>query len=84
MKKMEHDNLIGDQNRFQRASDIPEALLKDIPCIPTGYLADGEIRVWDGPRKEVLSPVWVANDNDPKPFFIGDYSLLTLMLGFNR
>jgi hypothetical protein len=48
--------------------------LKDIPCIPAGYLADGEIRVWDGPRKEVLSPDWVANDNDPKPFFVGDYS----------
>ena len=74
---MEHDNLIGDQNLFPRASAIPEALLKDIPCIQTGYLADGEIRVWDGPRQEVLSPVWVANDNGPKPFPIGEYPLLT-------
>ena len=75
-KKMEQDNLIG-ENLFPQASDISEALLKDIPCIQTGYLADGEIRVWNGPRQEVLSPVWVADDNGPKPFFIGEYPLLT-------
>ena len=61
------------QHVFPRATDIPEAHLRDIPCIQTGYLVNGEIRVWDGPRQEVLSPVWVANDNDPKPFFIGEY-----------
>jgi glyceraldehyde-3-phosphate dehydrogenase (NADP+) len=65
------------QNVFPRATDIPEDLLKDIPCIQTGYLADGEIRVWDGPRQEVLSPIWVAGDTGPKPFFIGEYPLLT-------
>jgi glyceraldehyde-3-phosphate dehydrogenase (NADP+) len=78
-QKMEHDNLIGDQNLFPRAVDIPEVLLKDIPCIQTGYLADGQIRVWDGPRQEVLSPVWVANGNSPKPFSIGEYPLLTVV-----
>ena len=74
---MEQDNLIVDQNLFPRAADIPDALLKDIPCIQTGYLVNGEIRVWDGPRQEVLSPVWMANDNGPKPFSIGEYPLLT-------
>ena len=74
---MEKDNLIGDQNLSPRAADIPEALLKDIPCIQTGYLADGEIRVWNGPRQKVLSPIWVADDNGPKPFFIGEYPMLT-------
>jgi glyceraldehyde-3-phosphate dehydrogenase (NADP+) len=74
---MEQDNLIGDQNLFPRTTDIPQALLKDIPCIQTGYLVNGEIRVWDGPRQEVLSPVWVVDDMDPKPFFIGEYPLLT-------
>jgi len=69
--------LIGDQNLFPWAGDIPEALLKDIPCIQNGYLVNAEIRSWDGPRQEVLSPVWVVGSMDPKPFFIGEYPLLT-------
>jgi glyceraldehyde-3-phosphate dehydrogenase (NADP+) len=76
-KKMKKDNLIKNQNLFPRTTDIPKAHLKDIPCIQTGYLVNGEIQVWDGPRQEVLSPVWVANDNGPKPFPIGEYPLLT-------
>jgi len=65
------------QHVFPRAVDIPEAHLRDIPFIQTGYLVNGEIQVWGGPRQEVLSPVWVANDNGPKPFPIGEYPLLT-------
>ncbi len=65
------------QNLFPRPADIPAALLSDIPCIQKGYLVNGEIRVWDGPRQEVLSPVWVAGDASPTPFFIGEYPLLT-------
>jgi glyceraldehyde-3-phosphate dehydrogenase (NADP+) len=65
------------QNVFPRATEIPETLLNDIPCIQTGYLINGEIRDWDGPRQEVLSPVWVAGDTGLKPFFIGEYPLLT-------
>jgi glyceraldehyde-3-phosphate dehydrogenase (NADP+) len=62
---------------FPQTGDIPEALLTGIPCIQTGYLVDGEIRVWYGPRQEVLSPVWVTGDSGPKPFSIGEYPLLT-------
>lgn len=65
------------QNVFPRASDIPQPLLEDIPYVQTGYLVDGEIRIWDGPRQEVLSPVWVAGGAGPKPFFVGEYPLLT-------
>ena len=65
------------QNLFPRPVDIPAALLSDIPCIQKGYLVNGEIRVWDGPRQEVLSPVWVAGDASPTPFYIGEYPLLT-------
>lgn len=65
------------QNVFPRATDIPESLLNGIPCIQTGYLVNGEIRVWEGSRQEVLSPVWVVGDTGPKPFFIGEYPLLT-------
>jgi glyceraldehyde-3-phosphate dehydrogenase (NADP+) len=39
------------QNVFSRAADIPEALLNGIPCIQSGYLVNGEIRVWEGPRQ---------------------------------
>ena len=69
--------MIKNQNLFPRTTDIPQTLLKDIPRIQNGYLVDGEIQVWDGPRQEVLSPVWVVDSMDPKPFFVGEYPLLT-------
>jgi glyceraldehyde-3-phosphate dehydrogenase (NADP+) len=65
------------RNVFPQLADIPEALLKDIPCIQKGYLIDGEIRSWEGPRQEVLSPVRVAEDMDTKALCIGEYPLLT-------
>ncbi|MFO7686122.1 MAG: aldehyde dehydrogenase family protein [Desulfobacterales bacterium] len=65
------------QNVFPRASDIPPPLLEDIPSIQTGYLVDGEIRIWDGPRQEVLAPVRVAGGTGPKPLCVGEYALLT-------
>nr|WP_319394289.1 NADP-dependent glyceraldehyde-3-phosphate dehydrogenase [uncultured Desulfobacter sp.] len=74
---MQKNNLIKNPNLFPRITDIPQPLLKDMPCIQTGYLVNGEIQVWDGPRQEVLSPVWVAGDTGPKPFLIGEYPLLT-------
>jgi len=65
------------QTTFVRSVDIPDPLLHNIPCIQTGYLINGEIRNWDGPCQEVFSPVWVAQDAAPKPFFIGEYPMLT-------
>jgi glyceraldehyde-3-phosphate dehydrogenase (NADP+) len=62
---------------FPRTTEIPAHLLNDIPCIQTGYLVNGEIREWGGPRQEVFSPVRVAGDSGPEPFFIGEYPLLT-------
>jgi glyceraldehyde-3-phosphate dehydrogenase (NADP+) len=62
---------------FPRTTEIPARLLNDIPCIQTGYLVNGEIREWDGPRQEVFSPVRVAGDSGPEPLFIGEYPLLT-------
>ncbi len=72
------------QSIFPQTGDIPEALLTGIPCIQTGYLVDGEIRVWDGPRRDVLSPVWVTGDTGSKPFFIGEYPLLTESTDLNK
>jgi glyceraldehyde-3-phosphate dehydrogenase (NADP+) len=65
------------KNIFPQSDDIPEALLKDIPFIQKGYLINGEIRVWEGPRREVHSPVRTVEDTDLKPFVIGEYPLLT-------
>jgi glyceraldehyde-3-phosphate dehydrogenase (NADP+) len=62
---------------FPRTTEIPARLLNDIPCIQTGYLVNGEIQEWDGPRQEVFSPVRTAGDSGPEPFFIGEYPLLT-------
>ncbi|MFY9942636.1 MAG: hypothetical protein WAK57_10720 [Desulfobacterales bacterium] len=56
---------------------VPGIVLEDIPCIQKGYLVDGEIRIWDGPRQGVLSPVWVAGGTGWEPFFVGEYPLLT-------
>ena len=65
------------QTVFPQTTEIPARLLKDIPCIQTGYLVNGEIREGDGPRQEVFSPVRTAGDSGPEPLFIGEYPLLT-------
>jgi len=44
---MKQNNLIGDQNLFPRATEIPETLLKDIPCIQTGYITNYVIPLID-------------------------------------
>jgi len=62
---------------FPQSTDIPAPLLKDLPCIQKEFLINGQIRVWEGPRQEVLSPVWVKDENGQKPFLIGEYPLLT-------
>lgn len=74
---MEQDNVTPCRNMFPQPADIPDALLKDIPFVQTDYLINGEIKTWEGPRQEVLSPAWVASGPDPAPFFIGAYPLLT-------
>ena len=65
------------QTVFPQTTEIPARLLNDIPCIQTGYLVNGEIREWGGPRQEVFSPVRTSSDSGPEPFFIGEYPLLT-------
>ncbi|MFA5906282.1 MAG: aldehyde dehydrogenase family protein, partial [Desulfobacula sp.] len=70
------------KNIFPQAADIPKMLLNDIPFIQRGYLVNGEIKVWDGPRQEVLSPVRVSDDTGLKPFNIGEYPLLTEVQAF--
>jgi glyceraldehyde-3-phosphate dehydrogenase (NADP+) len=41
------------------------------------YLCDGEIRIWDGPMQEVISPVCRRTSEGLKPRKIGSFPLLT-------
>ena len=62
---------------FPRIGDIPKALQSPIPCIQAGYLVNGEIRFWEGPRQTVFSPVGTADENGLTPVLVGEYPLLT-------
>ena len=62
---------------FPQVSDIPACLQHEIPFAQTGYLINGEIRQWEGPLQQVLSPVWVNINGVPRPFPIGTYPLLS-------
>jgi glyceraldehyde-3-phosphate dehydrogenase (NADP+) len=62
---------------FPKMADIPSDLLRDIPFTQTGYLVNGEIRHWDGPCQEVVSPVWVGDADGYRPLKIGSYPLLS-------
>jgi len=64
---------------FPEAKDIPERCLLKTPIKQDVFLVNGELRHWDGPTKEVLSPacVWESSRLVQKP--IGDYPLLTEM-----
>ncbi|MBT8341814.1 MAG: NADP-dependent glyceraldehyde-3-phosphate dehydrogenase [Desulfatitalea sp.] len=61
---------------FPKQSDIPPPHIKDIPLHQTGYLINGEIRHWDGPCQQVLSPVRVQSENGSEPLKIGTYPRL--------
>jgi glyceraldehyde-3-phosphate dehydrogenase (NADP+) len=62
---------------FPRLSQIPSELVQDIPLTQTGYLINGEIRQWNGPQQEVLSPVLVSHAGTLAPLVIGSYPLLS-------
>ena len=65
------------KNVFPKLSDIPPDLLIDVPFDQTGYLVNGEIRHWDGPRQQVLSPVQVRTETGMEPLLVGTYPLLS-------
>ncbi len=49
----------------------------DSPIRIATFLAGGELIRWDGPTREVLSPVWIPTPSGPVPRVIGAYPLLT-------
>ena len=58
-------------------SGIPEKFRLKIPVKQNEYLLDGELRQWDGPLQEVLSPVCLRTKSGVEQVVIGNYPLLT-------
>lgn len=62
---------------FPDKNKIQPELLADLPVVQTGYLIDGEIRHWAGPRQPVVSPVRQRNEKGSEPIALGEFPLLT-------
>jgi glyceraldehyde-3-phosphate dehydrogenase (NADP+) len=65
----------------------PAAVFPSLAEIPTTartdyydgafYLVNGELRRWEGPCREVLSPVWLRGDKGAEAHRLGRYPLLS-------
>jgi len=62
---------------FPREGGVPEPWRLPAPIEQREYLADGEIRRWRGPAREVLSPLCLRGGGGPRPPRLGSYPLLT-------
>ena len=62
---------------FPEENDIPPEFDLDGPMVCSDYLVNGEMRTWDGPMREVLSPVCISTPEGPKQKVLGRYPLMT-------
>jgi glyceraldehyde-3-phosphate dehydrogenase (NADP+) len=62
---------------FPQPEDVPESARVPQPLHQREYLVAGEIRTWDGPSEEVLSPVCRPDPVRPVPIALGSYPLFT-------
>jgi glyceraldehyde-3-phosphate dehydrogenase (NADP+) len=62
---------------FPETGSIPEEVRLETPLDQHEYLLDGELRHWEGPMQEVLSPVCLRGPDGPTPVVLGHYPLLT-------
>jgi glyceraldehyde-3-phosphate dehydrogenase (NADP+) len=65
------------ESLFPREEEIPQKYRIDSPVCQNYYLVNGDLRSWDGPLQEVLSPVWVKNGTSFNRTLVGHYPLLT-------
>jgi glyceraldehyde-3-phosphate dehydrogenase (NADP+) len=58
-------------NFFQSQNEIPSEHRLDTPFHQNQYLVNGEIRTWQGETTEVLSPIFIKNEesNSFRPNF---------------
>jgi glyceraldehyde-3-phosphate dehydrogenase (NADP+) len=61
---------------FPPASEVPGDLNLAEPLEQRQYLANGELRQWDGPLQEVFSPVFLQGPQGLARKFLGRYPLL--------
>ena len=62
---------------FPEEKDIPQEFDLEAPIEQSEYLINGELRYWDGPMQQVLSPVCVKTAAGTLPRMVGSYPLLT-------
>ena len=61
---------------FPSRQAVPEALLEGLPLIQREYLVDGQIRTWQGPLKEVHSPICIQDGSALKRMELGAFPSL--------
>jgi glyceraldehyde-3-phosphate dehydrogenase (NADP+) len=57
--------------RFPGDRDLPPGVALPGPIEQREYLVGGELRRWDGPMQEVVSPVWIEGPGGPVPRVLG-------------
>ena len=62
--------------RFPALEEIPQELIAWLPLEQRSYLADGRIRAWTGPVKEVHSPVCVQAAGGQERIRLGAFPLM--------
>jgi glyceraldehyde-3-phosphate dehydrogenase (NADP+) len=65
------------ESLFPRAEEIPLKYRIEAPVCQNYYLVNGELRGWDGPVQEVLSPVWVKTGTGFTRTRVGHFPLLS-------
>jgi len=63
---------------FPAEAEIPEAYRIPTPLTQDYYLIDGELRRWNGPLQEILSPVQLKGEGEPAAKLVGAAPLLTV------
>ena len=62
---------------FPTEKELPVDFQITEPIRQTEYLSNGELRYWDGPSQEVLSPVCIRSETGLSRKLIGTYPLLS-------
>jgi glyceraldehyde-3-phosphate dehydrogenase (NADP+) len=65
------------QSIFPEEKDIPEEFRLEEPVNQYEYLINGQLRHWDGPMQEVLSPICIKTPSGITQKVLGSYPLLT-------
>jgi len=62
---------------FPKESDILKEFRLDVLVDQNEYLVNGELRDWNGPMQEVLSPIYIRGKYEISQKVVGRYPLLT-------